>query len=105
MSYNDKIMEFLYQKLPKDLVYIINDFAKDRSSYDNVMSELQWMTQEVVEEHAMFEDWCLDCGDIGCDFVPMKIMKTRYPQCYDMHMNCVNEIIKYNNFSRFLLSK
>jgi hypothetical protein len=34
-------MEFLYQKLPKDLVYIIEDYAKDRTNYDEVIHEFE----------------------------------------------------------------
>ena len=34
-------MGFLYQNLPKDLVYIIEDYAKDRTNYDKVLIELQ----------------------------------------------------------------
>jgi len=37
---NNLLMNFLYQKLPKDLVYIIEDYAKDRTNYDEVMKEL-----------------------------------------------------------------
>jgi hypothetical protein len=33
-------MNFLYQRLPKDLVYIIEDYAKDRTNYDKVIDEL-----------------------------------------------------------------
>ena len=35
-------MEYLYNRLPKDLVYIIEDYAKDRIDYNVVISELNW---------------------------------------------------------------
>jgi len=34
-------MNFLYQKLPKDLVYIIEDYAKDRTQYNQVICQLK----------------------------------------------------------------
>ena len=33
-------MNFLYDRLPKDLVYIIEDYAKDRTVYNKVVKEL-----------------------------------------------------------------
>jgi len=33
-------MNYLYQKLPKDLVNIVEEYAKDRTNYDKVMTEL-----------------------------------------------------------------
>jgi len=34
-------MDFLYKILPKDLVFIIEDYAKDRTNYDKVCIELK----------------------------------------------------------------
>jgi len=45
------MMNFLYQKLPKDLVYIIEDFAKDRTNYDSLILEfkvMQFKTQTLI---------------------------------------------------------
>ena len=38
-------MDFLYQKLPKDLVYIIEEYAKDRTQYDKVVSQFWSMNK------------------------------------------------------------
>ena len=35
------VMDFLYQKLPKDLVYIIEGYAKDRTQYTKVIDQLE----------------------------------------------------------------
>jgi len=32
-------MDYLYQKIPKDLVNIVEEYAKDRTNYDKVMIE------------------------------------------------------------------
>ena len=34
-------MEFLYKRLPKDLVYIINDYARDKTQYNKVIDEFK----------------------------------------------------------------
>jgi len=34
-------MEVLFDLLPKDLVYIIQDYAKDKEQYDKVIKELE----------------------------------------------------------------
>ena len=96
-------MNEIYNIIPKDLALIVEDYAVNRTNYDNVISALEWKTRDIIEEHA--EDWCLDCGDIGCDFVPMRIMKTRFPECYHMHINCVNKLLKKKKFIQYLLSK
>ena len=40
-------MDFLYQYLPKDLVNIIEEYAKDRTNYDKVISDLKLLTSDV----------------------------------------------------------
>ena len=39
-------MDFLYQNLPKDLVYIIQDYAKDRTQYNKVIEELEYCAKD-----------------------------------------------------------
>ena len=36
-------MDIIYNILPKDLAYIIDDFAKDRTDYEEVLSEIRLM--------------------------------------------------------------
>ena len=40
-------MEFLQQKLPKDLVNIIEEYAKDRTNYDKVISDLNLLIHNI----------------------------------------------------------
>ncbi len=35
-------MEILYQRLPKDLVNIIEEYAKDRTNYNKVVKQFQY---------------------------------------------------------------
>ncbi len=37
-------MDYLYNILPKDLVYIIDDYAKDRTNYNKVMNEFTFLS-------------------------------------------------------------
>ena len=40
-------MDYLSQKLPKDLVNIVEEYAKDRTNYDQVMKEFKSKNQEI----------------------------------------------------------
>lgn len=55
-------MEFLYKRLPKDLVYIINDYAKDQSQYDKVIEEL----------HRSIACFWVDCNFFRLEFTFLK---------------------------------
>jgi hypothetical protein len=48
------MMELLYEILPKDLAYIIDDYAKDRTKYDKVIKELKIVNRNVNS--------CIDSG-------------------------------------------
>lgn len=37
-------MDILYKRLPKDLVFIIEDYAKDRTNYDIVIQQFNLQT-------------------------------------------------------------
>ena len=47
-------MEFLYEKLPKDLANIIEEYAKDRTNYDQVVKNFNNYMKDFVTA------WILD---------------------------------------------
>ena len=54
-------MEYLYNRLPKDLVYIIEDYAKDTTNYDNMLRELtlsidSWISDALIIHHILGPD-------------------------------------------------
>ena len=48
-------MDFLYQNLPKDLVYIIEEYAKDRTNYDKVMKDIYVLN--CLANRDKYRDW------------------------------------------------
>ena len=52
-------MEILNQRLPKDLVNRIEEYAKDRTKYDKVMRELK----RKKGKNASFKDWMSNLRD------------------------------------------
>ncbi len=49
-------MDMLYKRLPKDLVYIIEDYSKDKTQYDKVIRELQYKICRFVVFECNWED-------------------------------------------------
>ena len=47
-------MDYLYQKLPKDLANIVEEYAKDRTNYDRVMSQLDIIIRVVTARKRYF---------------------------------------------------
>ena len=91
-------MNELYNMLPEDLIFIIEDYSKDRTNYDKVMAEFEYIIFSRIEEH--FEDeryFCAEPGHfyqsdcISCD--SFREMKEEYPRCYDMHIECLDDAV------------
>ena len=50
-------MNILNEYLPKDLVYIIYDYAKDRTNYEKVLHDLNLVILDCRE-------WCTGCDEL-----------------------------------------
>ncbi len=77
-------MDYLYKILPKDLVYIIDDYAKDRTKYTNIMNDLIYVVYRY--QHVCF---CHSCYNIN-HYSPFDILrglreekKKRFNDWYD----------------------
>jgi len=103
-------MDFLYQKLPKDLVYIIEGYAKDRTNYDILIHQLEHYiidtTQQVYWNNDVKNSFChehdninnnllaLQCIDCDCEYMQtFEDLKYVRPQCFLSHMETINEIV------------
>ena len=74
-------MNELYKILPKDLVSIIEDYAKDRMRYNNIMQEF---TKE-ISKHLEYPWHCIR---------KQSIYNTYYLQMHDLnHLNIVNYML------------
>ena len=50
-------MELLYKRLPKDLVYIIEDYAKDRTNYDRVIKQIEFQSTDYGNYWLVWFPW------------------------------------------------
>lgn len=50
-------MEVLYKILPKDLVYIIEDYAKDKTNYNLVIEQFQMQSYECGGHYFLCFPW------------------------------------------------
>ncbi len=96
-------MNILYNKLPKDLVYIIEDFAKDRTNYDKVIDEFQKDIFTRIEH--CFKEYFFDARDFSIEYeneygelLTFNELKKEYPEWYDKHIVYLNRFINYKNY-------
>ena len=61
-------MEILYEKLPKDLVNIIEEYAKDRTNYDKVISALTFNILIFRNHNYMLKKRVFNCQCCYCHY-------------------------------------
>lgn len=93
-------MEILAKSLPKDLINIVEDYAKDRSKYDQVLTQFELFRNEVIEDDCADEsEFCIERGcsyHSCCSHLSFKDMENQYPECYKKHMIVLNELVNNN---------
>jgi len=87
-------MEFLEDKLPKDLVNIIDEYARDRTQYDKVIKQFECCIIFVIQEDFTPQQFCKSgncmycfCGE--CESFPQ--LKQFLPGCFEKFMDCRNK--------------
>lgn len=74
-------MDYLYQKLPKDLVNIVEEYAKDRTNYDKVINEFNIKIS-----------WIIDI------FISKMVFVASYGQLKEVYLN---SLIRCSDFYMF----
>ena len=84
-------MNYLYQKLPKDLANIVEEYAKDRTNYDKVMIEFN---DKLEKLHKSFSSFCPPPGNSQKEKFYDHILK--YPDFLIFHLtyDYRNKILK-----------
>jgi hypothetical protein len=110
------IMNELYNVLPKDLVNIVEEYAKDRTNYDKVIDELEssiiestrWVYWHTVGFDLNFCHREVDEEEEDCDCEYQNTFQHLIyvrPQCYISFMETLNEIMNYDRLFQSLLRK
>lgn len=102
-------MNILFNKLPKDLVYIIEDYAKDRSDYDKVVDEFNTLVFIRIE-FCFGNEYAHDRIDFGCELfrqnenieLTFNEKKKENPEWYDKHIEYLDKFVNRKNFNDLL---
>jgi len=102
---NNRVQKFLNQKLPRDLVNLIEEFAKDRTNYNKVIKTFE---QGVINsiQSVCFCGGCdlelffcdNECRGLycSCEFTDTFNELKTAGNCFDSHMEVLTEILKKN---------
>lgn len=90
-------MDFLYNRLPKDLVNIIEEYAKDRTQYDKVIKQFEKNVIKLLQNKIYFfffiprnECYCTKPLNIVCGCETSKSFEEiKKFGCYESHMNLI----------------
>ncbi len=104
----NKINNLIQDVLLYDLQNIVIDYLDDthKNNMKKLNDEFEYMVIDRIEDICNEDDVCVEPGRYtynacsGCD--SLKEMKNKYPECYEKHINCLNELI--NNGNLFYLN-
>jgi len=106
------LMEFLLDYLPKDLVNIVEDYAKDRTNYDKVIDELERRTIDCIWitgwQNGSYGKPCHRLDVYGTLGVPTCCCKRganyrrlkKSPECFELHCQFLESFNNDKNLSR-----
>jgi hypothetical protein len=94
------LMDFLYERLPKDLVNIIEEYAKDRTNYDKVLDEFNDLMSDAIESNIK-NRWINACATPQCfHFVIWNVPEKHIYALFPLMRSIIN-IHKFTNVSTF----
>lgn len=99
-------MNILNDKLPKDLINIIEEYTKDRTNYDKVKNQFESIVMYFIKQDFCEEDYCSeqDYFEIsGCENMSFKVMERKYPECHRKHIACLDKMVKQGRLNFGLL--
>lgn len=108
-------MEIIHNYLPKDLINIVEEYAKDRTNYDKVLKEFETNMTSVLFNYDLDFDLDLVCKGYNqhcpcTDADTYNELKLWTPDCYEGYISLLNLINKndnkliYNQFKKRLFN-